>query len=90
MGEENSLALLLTLPAPDPYKCGLFLGEDAAERRLGTGEGAASAGQVLTVMALLCLTPVYDQPCLSCFVFFFSSSSGVCPLQLHPMCVLFR
>ena len=73
------------LPAPDPYKHGLFPDDAATEGRLGTGKVAATAGEVLTVtsvMAPLCLSPVYDQPW---DVFF---PSGVCPLQLHPISVL--
>lgn len=85
-GRKTPMALLLILPAPDPYKHGLFLDGAATEGMLGTGKAAATAGQVLTVtsvMASLCLSPVYDQPC---FVLFFPS--GVCLLQLHPISVL--
>lgn len=64
-GRRTPMTLLLTLPASDLYKHGLFLDGAATEGRLGTGKAAASAGQVLTVtlvMAPLCLSPVYDQP----------------------------
>lgn len=54
------MALLLTLPAPDSYKHGLFLDIASIEGRFGTGKAAVSAGQVLLVTSernLLCLSP---------------------------------
>lgn len=80
-GRKTPMALLLILPAPDPYKHGLLLDGAATEGMLGTGKAAVTAGQVFTVtsvMASLCLSPVYDQPCFG-LVFF---PSGVCLLQL--------
>lgn len=77
-GRKTPMALLLILPAPDPYKHGLFLDGAATEGMLGTGKAAATAGQVLTVtsvMASLCLSPVYDQPC---FVLVFFLLVSVC------------
>lgn len=73
--EAGKSPTALLLPAPDPCKHGLFPYDAVAtEGRLGTGKAAASAGQVLTVpsvMVPLCLSPVYDQPNLLGFVFFF-------------------
>lgn len=59
------MPLCLTLPAPNPYKHGLFT-DDAATEGMGPEE-AASAEQILiitSVMDPLCLFPVNDQPSL--------------------------
>lgn len=83
-GGKTPVALFLILPAPNHHKHGLFVDEASTEGRLGTGEASASAGQVLlvaSVMAPLCMSPVYEQPWFVCLFF-----PSVCPL--HPNFIL--
>lgn len=78
------MPLCLTLPAPNPYKHGLFT-DDAATEGMGPEE-AASAEQILiitSVMDPLCLFPVNDQPSLG-----FGSPPSIFPFQLHPLPLL--
>lgn len=72
-GRKIPMALLLTLPASDSYKHGLFLYSAAIEGRFGTGKVAVSAGQVLPVTSrrtLLCLSPYMTSHGLLCLILF--------------------